>query len=503
VLKTFVSQSARAIVAALIATTVMIAPLPLSTETASAIAFPVPSASYRNEKLTFLCACDVDTTKPPALSRFEVKVDGVSNPVTSFAVFGYAIMTLLLTSPVYSGSEITLTYNAPTIDNTLSNNAFQDEDGVDFDSFTWQVTNRGESRPTPNTPGVPTVVAGEESATITVTAPTGGLTPTSYEVTATPGGAKCTVTGASGSCTITGLTAGTAYTFTTIAKRSTYDSAASAASAATTVLAKTRPNTPGVPTVVAGEESATITVTAPTGGLTPTSYEVTASPGDAKCTVTGASGSCTITGLTAGTAYTFTTIAKVSTGDSTASTASGSITALTKTVTTTTTIPAGYTPSWDKEPLTDSETDANTVGFFPAVSPGVIIITDEMGFTLDKKNGIKPKIRMKNYAGKIKMSISASYKVGAKTKKYKCTFAPFGTAKKIKTAKWRWYTPKKACILPAPLVAAVRANTATLSASGKWTRQWLTTSKKARPDKTKIKPRTLKYTMKAKPAAVK
>lgn len=270
------------------------------------------------------------------------------------------------------------------------------------------------------------------------------------------------------------------------------------------VSAPTAPNTPGVPTVVAGEESATITVTAPTGGLTPTSYEVTATPGGAKCTVTGASGACTITGLTAGTAYTFTTIAKVSTGDSTASTASASVTALTKTVTTIpTTTPAGYTPSWDREPLTDSETDANTVGFFPAVSPGVIIITDEMGFTLDKKNGIKPKIRMKSYAGKIKMTISATYKVGAKSKKYKCTFAPFGTAKKFKTAKWRWYTPKKACILPAPLVAAVRANTATLSASGKWTRQWLTTSKKARPDKTKIKPRTLKYTMKAKPAAVK
>jgi hypothetical protein len=153
------------------------------------------------------------------------------------------------------------------------------------------------------------------------------------------------------------------------------------------VSAPTAPNTPGVPTVVAGEESATITVTAPTGGLTPTSYEVTATPGGAKCTVTGASGACTITGLTAGTAYTFTTIAKVSTGDSSASTASASVTALTKTVTTIpTTTPAGYTPSWDKEPLTDSETDANTVGFFPAVSPGVIIITDEMGFTLDKKN---------------------------------------------------------------------------------------------------------------------
>ena len=393
------------------------APLPISTNTATAATFPTTTATYINGKISWICACSVDSTKPPALSSFDVKVDGVSNPATVFTTFGSAILDLTLTSPVYAGSVITFSYNAPAIDNTLANNAFQKANGEDYVSFTLTVTNMAPSRPEPDTPGVPTVVAGEESATITVTAPTSGRTPTSYEVTASPGGAKCTVDGASGSCTITGLTAGTAYTFTTIAKRSTYSSAASTASASTTVLPKAT------------------TTTAPAS--------------------------------------------------------------------TTTTTPAGYTPSWDKEPLTDSETDANTVGVFPAKSPGLIIITDEVGFTLDKKNGIKPKIRMKNYAGKIKMSISASYKVGAKTKKYKCTFAPFGTAKKIKTAKWRWYTPKKACILPAPLVAAVRANTATLSASGKWTRQWLTTSKKARPDKTKIKPRTLKYTMKAKPAAVK
>ena len=482
---------------------VAIAPLPLSTETASAATFPPTTGVYINGKISWSCACTVDSTKPPALSSFDVQVDGVSNPVTSFTVFGSAVLDVFLTSTVYSGSVVTFSYNAPATDNTnpSSNNALQKTNGEDYASFTLTITNMGGTRPEPNTPVAPTVVAGEESATITVTAPTSGRTPTSYEVTASPGNAKCTVDGESGSCTITGLTAGTAYTFTTIAKRSTYSSAASAPSASTTVLAKTKPNTPGVPTVVAGEESATITVTAPTGGLTPTSYEVTATPGGAKCTVTGASGSCTISGLTAGTAYTFATVAKVSTGDSSASTASASVTALTKT--TTTTIPAGYTPSWDKEPLTDSETDVNTVGFFPAVSPGLIIITDEMGFTLDKKNGIKPKIRMKNYAGKITMSISASYKVGAKTKKYKCTFAPFGTAKKFKTAKWRWYTPKKACVLPAPLVAAVRANKATLSASGKWSRQWLTTAKKARPNKSAIKARTLKYTMKAKPAAVK
>ena len=524
-LKTFSSRSALALVGALIATMVAIAPLPLSTETASAATFTTTTATYINGKISWICACSVDSTKPPTLSSFDVKVDGVSNPATVFTTFGSAILDLTLTSPVYAGSVITFSYNAPAVDNTLTNNAFQKANGEDYDSFTLIVTNMGGTRPEPNTPVAPTVVAGEESATITVTAPTSGRTPTSYEVTASPGGAKCTVTGEAGSCTITGLTAGTAYTFTTIAKRSTYSSAASAPSASTTVLAKTKPNTPGVPTVVAGEESATITITAPTGGLTPTSYEVTASPGDAKCTVTGASGSCTISGLTAGTAYTFTTIAKVSTGDSAASTASASVTVLTKTTTTTapaattttttvpasttttepttTTLPAGYTPSWDKEPLTESETDANTVGIFPAVSPGLIIITDEMGFTLDKKNGIRPKIRMKSYAGKIKMTISSSYKVGAKTKKYKCTFAPFGTAKKIKTIKWRWYTPKKACVLPAPLVAAVRANTATLSASGKWSRQWLTTAKKARPNKSNIKARTLKYTMRAKPAAVK
>jgi len=415
VLKTFSSRSALALVGALIAIIVAIAPLPLSTETASAATFPTTTGTYIIEKITWSCACSVDSTKPPALSSFDVKVDGVPNPVTAFSVLGSAIIDLTLTTTVYSGSVITLTYNAPAIDNTLANNAFQRANGEDYASFTLPITNMGGTRPEPNTPEIPTVVAGEESATITVVAPTSGRTPTSYEVTASPGGAKCTVDGASGSCTITGLTAGTAYTFTTIAKRSTYSSAASAASASTTVLPK----------------------------------------------------------------------------------------ATTTTVPASTTTPAGYTPSWDKEPLTDSETDANTVGFFPAVSPGLIIITDEMGFTLDKKNGIKPKIRMKNYAGKITMSISASYKVGAKTKKYKCTFAPFGTAKKFKTAKWRWYTPKKACVLPAPLVAAVRANKATLSVSGKWSRQWLTTAKKARPNKSAIKARTLKYTMKAKPAAVK
>jgi hypothetical protein len=497
------SLASRSLLVALIASMVVIAPL--STNVVSAVAtFPTTTATYIAGKLTWSCACSVDSTKPPALSNFDVQVDGVSNPVTAFSVFGWAVIDLTLTSTVYSGSLITFRYNAPGAVDNLSNNAFQKENGEDYATFTLVVTNMGGTRPEPDAPGVPTVVVGEEEATITVTPATGGRTPTSYLVTATPGGKTCTVTGAEGSCTVTGLTAGTAYTFTTIAKRTVYNSVASTPSASVIALPKvTAPNTPGTPTVVVGEESATITVTAPTGLPTPTSYEVTATPGGATCIVTGASGACTIKGLRAGTAYTFVTVAKISSGNSPASAPSASVTVLPMTSAPTAAAPAGYTPSWDKEPLTDSETDASTVGYMPATAPGNIIITDEFGFTLDSKNGIRPKIRMKNYAGKIKLSISATYKDGAKSKKYKCAYAPFGSTKKATSATWKWFTPKKACVLPAPLVAAIRANTATLSANGTWKRQWLTTGKKVRTDKTKIMPRTLKFTVKAKPANIK
>jgi hypothetical protein len=272
------------------------------------------------------------------------------------------------------------------------------------------------------------------------------------------------------------------------------------------VLSSSGPVRPGAPTIgtaTAGNANASVTFTAPTftGRRAITSYTVTSSPGG--FTGTGASSPVTVSGLSNGTAYTFTTVAKISSGNSPASLPSASVTVLPKTSASTDAVPAGYTPSWDKEPLTDSETDANTIGYMPATSPGNIIITDEFGFTLDSKNGIKPKLRMKNYSGKIKLSISATYKDGGKTKKYKCAYAPFGSTKKAKTAKWKWHTPKKACILPTPLVTAIRANAATLAANGTWKRQWLTTGKNVRTDKTKITPRKLKYTVKAKPAGVK
>ena len=434
------------------------------------------------------------TAQQPPLSAFNVQVDGVRIDVVSLDYSLPLFLLLTLASPVYQTSTTaSVTYTAPALDNTLNNAALQDDRGRDTGSFSFTLdTARAGQRL--SAPSAPTVVAGIESATITVAQPASGLAPKSYVVTATPGGKTCTVTGTSGECTISELTAGVSYTFSAVGKSNVFpDSAASPASASVTVLNAANsaiPNAPGVPTVLAGPESATVTVTPPSSGPSPTSYTVTASPGGKTCTVTGASGSCIITGLTAGTAYTFTTVANTSAGSSSASTASASVTALVKT----------KIPTWDAEPETDSEFDTNTEGFFPNPIPGNSIITDEFGFVIDKKGGIKPKLRAKNYSGKIKMSISATYKDAGKSKKYSCKFKPFGSTKKVTSTKWRWYTPKKACILPKALITAVQKGETIISAKGKWTRQWLTSGKKARPDKTKITPRTLKYTMRARPA---
>ena len=293
-------------------------PSPLNdTPRANAATFPNTTGTYIIGKISWICACSVSATKTPELSSFDVRVDGVSNPVTSFTVFGSAIMDVTLASPVYSGSLITFTYNAPATDNTIANNAFQKANGEDYGSFTLTITNMAPSRPAP-----------------------------------------------------------------------------------------TQTETP-----VAGGSDA---------------------------------------------------------------------------------------PSWDTEPLTDSETDAFTEGIWPAVIPGNIIITSEFGFTVDKKNGIKPKIRMKNYAGTIAMTLTASYKEKGKAKKYTCKFAPFGTSKKLKTAKWKWYTPKKACALPPALVTSIQTGKSTLNAKATWKRQWFN-GKKTQPNGTKIKARKLKYTVKGLP----
>jgi len=316
-LNPFKAPIRRLAISGLLAMGMLALPSPLNdTPRASAATFPNTTGNYIIGKISWICACSVSATKPPELSSFDVRVDGVSNPVTSFTVFGSAIMDVTLASPVYRGSLITFTYNAPATDNTLANNAFQKENGEDYGSFTLTITNMAPPRPAPSTP-----------------------TPT--------------------------------------------DTSSGAA-------------------------------------------------------------------------------------------------------------------SWDTEPLTDSEKDSNTVGIFPNPVPGTAIITSEFGFVIGKNNDIKPRIRMKNYAGRIPMTLTASYKENGKTKKYTCKFAPFGTTKKLKSAKWRWYSPKKACILPAALVTSIQSGNSRLSAKATWKRQWFN-GKKTQPNGKKITSRKLRYTLTSAP----
>lgn len=287
----------------------------------------------------------------------------------------------------------------------------------------WQITSNSNRLLTsaqytsvaPGTPGQPTGVAGSGQATITVSPPNSGDTPTSYTVTSAPGGRTCIVNSSSGSCTVLGLTNGTAYTFTSTASNPAGTSQASQASSAITpssnlpgtpgapIAAVTGPNTveitvtpafqgaaatgftvtdvnnssntcsvngasgscsvsnltanqsytftsqasnsngtsgnsptvtvvlaapstPGMPTVTAGNTTATVTVMPANSGGTPTTYTVTASPGVSACTVYGPSGSCIVSGLSNGTAYTFTSVATNLVGSSSSSPTSASVT---------------------------------------------------------------------------------------------------------------------------------------------------------------------------------
>ena len=110
--------------------------------------------------------------------------------------------------------------------------------------------------PTLSAPTAVAATGGDQSATVSWTAPTdtSGWPVTAYTVTSAPGGLTCTTTGAT-TCAVTGLTNGTAYTFTVTATSVIGTSPASAASAAVT---------PGgalpTPTVTASLDAATRTV---------------------------------------------------------------------------------------------------------------------------------------------------------------------------------------------------------------------------------------------------
>src|SRR6266852_7842427 len=80
----------------------------------------------------------------------------------------------------------------------------------------------------PGAPGAPVAIAGEASATVYWSAPSGAVS--SYAVTASPGGANATVGGSILSAVVGGLSDGTSYTFTVTASNGSGPGPASGAS---------------------------------------------------------------------------------------------------------------------------------------------------------------------------------------------------------------------------------------------------------------------------------
>jgi uncharacterized repeat protein (TIGR02543 family) len=184
----------------------------------------------------------------------------------------------------------------------------------------------------PGTPGTPTATPGNGGATITITPPSSGGTPSSYTVTALDSSGNplspaqtCTVVSPGTSCSISPLTNGTAYKFSATASNATGTSAA-ASSASSAV---TPASAPSAPLGVAGSGtggSATITWSAPSddGGSAVTDYIIeyrVATSGTWTTFTDGVSTttSATVTGLSAGSSYEFRVTAKNIIGNSLAS----------------------------------------------------------------------------------------------------------------------------------------------------------------------------------------
>jgi len=180
----------------------------------------------------------------------------------------------------------------------------------------------------PGAPGAPTAVkatAGNASALVQWTAPTGGGQVTSYTATASPGGKSCTVTvpAVQLQCPVTGLVNGQSYTFLVTATNSFGQTPASAPSAAVSPLAP--PPTPTSVQATAGNASATVSWSMGTGATVATSYTATASPGGKSCTIADPTTTCIVTGLTPGLAYTFSVVATNQSGTSGPSAPSASV----------------------------------------------------------------------------------------------------------------------------------------------------------------------------------
>ncbi len=260
-------------------------------------------------------------------------------------ITGYTATAADSTTPANGGE--TCTWTAGPL--TCTVNGLTNGDSYTFTVTATNVVGTGPASSVSNSitpatvPGAPTIgiaTRGNQSATVTWSAPSspGGSTITAYTVTAADGttsahgGETCTWTTGPLTCTVAGLTNGDSYTFTVTATNAVGTGPASSPSNAITPA--TVPGAPTIGAATAGNASAAVTWSAPAsnGGTTVTGYTVTAADsttpanGGETCTWTTGPLTCTVTGLTNGDVYIFTVTATNAVGAGPASSASNSVT---------------------------------------------------------------------------------------------------------------------------------------------------------------------------------
>ena len=278
------------------------------------------------------------TTRAAAVVPVEVLVNPTAAALTSASGVAVAAGTYkVVVTPVGQATR-TLSGTLPAVPSTLypsttwtNANGIPKQLAFGFAASTGGITDNHEVSnvqvasltPPPATPASPTVSAvGLGSATVSWVAPANnGSAITKYVLTPYLNGAAQTALNfdpAATTRTINGLTAGGSYTFTLAAVNANGTSAASSPSnAGVPYSAATAPT---VTTVKAGDSSATLTWSAPSGNSPITGYLVTpyiGSTAQPSQSFAGTATTQTVTGLTPGTAYTFTVAAKNTTGTNT------------------------------------------------------------------------------------------------------------------------------------------------------------------------------------------
>ncbi len=162
------------------------------------------------------------------------------------------------------------------------------------------------------------------------------------------------------------------------------------------------------------------------------------------------------------------------------------------------TLPVTFTLAatlWSTTPASDTNVAIRGTVTTP-IQPGSIYVAKDFGFTMDTSRGLKARIRMKDYVGSMKLTLTANYVRNGQTRTYKCTYRPFGRTQKVNKVQWRWTVSSQRCVLPVALRDQLLAGQTTLRAKGSVTRYWSATGLRTRPDGSAIGVRKINVVLK-------